>query len=335
MNLHWGQTMSQQTRKILIILGGAVTAFFATSALASEATYRLTVVNTWTAADFPANFPGNDHWAMLGGGTHDPAQSFWSLGENSSSQIESMAEGGNAVPLRNQINSAGGSPLLWNYWFCRADHTNPACGSRVVEFTVDSSTSAITITSMIAPSPDWFIGVDALNLFPDGAWINSLVVPLAMYDAGTEEGDIPSGSNPPTSPLEPISHLTYNAATGDYERSVEQDIVGSFTFELLSVDGDLDTDADGVGDSLDNCLVVGNASQLDTDNDGFGNACDADTNNDCVINFVDLSAFGNAFLSTNALFDFNGDGAVNFIDISTLSNAFLGQPGPSATASCP
>ncbi len=327
--------MSQQFRLLVISIGIAVTTLAAFQVSASEATYRLTVVNEWTATDFPANFPGNDHWAMLGGGTHDPDQSFWSLGENSSSQIETMAEAGNAVPLRNQITSAGGSPLLWNYWFCRADKNNAACGPTTIEFTVDSSTSAITITSMIAPSPDWFIGVDALNLFPNGAWINSLVVPLAMYDAGTEEGLIPSGSNPATSPLEPISHLTYNDATGAYERSTGVDIVGSFTFELLSVDGDLDADSDGVGDSTDNCLLASNSSQLDTDGDGYGNACDADTNNDCVVNFVDVAAFGDAFLSSTELFDFNGDGAVNFLDIATLSSSFLGEPGPSATGSCP
>ena len=327
--------MSQQFRFFILIVGSAIAALSAPPAFASEASYRLTVVNEWTATDFPASFPGNDHWAMLGGGTHAPDQSFWSLGENSSPQIESMAEGGNAVPLRNQITSAGGSALLWNYWFCRADKTSAACGSRVVEFNVDSSTSAITITSMIAPSPDWFIGVDALNLYPNGAWINSLVVPLAMYDAGTEQGLIPSGSNPPTSPLEPISHLTYNAVTGAYDRSAGADIVGSFTFELLSVNGDIDADSDGIGDSTDNCVLASNASQLDTDGDGYGNACDGDTNNDCVINFADVVAFGNAFLSATALFDFNGDGAVNFPDLLTISNSFLGQPGPSATESCP
>lgn len=326
--------MSLHFKRITTTLACSLLAAVSLSAYASEATYRLTVLNTWTATDFPANFPANDHWAMLGGGTHAPDQSFWSLGENASSQMETMAEAGNAVPLRNQITSAGGSPLLWNYWFCREDKNNLACGDTVVEFTVDSETSAITITSMIAPSPDWFIGVDALNLFPNGAWTQFLEIPLVMYDAGTEEGLIPSGSNPATSPVEPISHLTYNHDNGAYERSETIDVVGSFTFELLSVDGDLDADGDGVGDSVDNCLNASNATQLDTDADGFGNACDADTNNDCIVNFVDLSAFGGAFLSAEALFDFNGDGAVNFIDLTTLSNAFLDAPGPSAAASC-
>ncbi len=35
-----------------------------------------------------------------------------------------------------------------------------------------------------------------------------------------------------------------------------------------------DLDLDGVPDATDNCLVVPNADQTDTDGDGIGNACD-------------------------------------------------------------
>ncbi|MFK8032197.1 MAG: dockerin type I domain-containing protein [Gammaproteobacteria bacterium] len=93
----------------------------------------------------------------------------------------------------------------------------------------------------------------------------------------------------------------------------------------------LDSDEDGIDDTLDNCLWFANASQLDTDGDGFGNACDADFNNDCSINFLDYSVLTQNFLSTqDELFDLNGDGVINFIDVSIFSGVFLGEPGPSA-----
>lgn len=319
--------------KQLIVIALCTLGLMPTTA-ASDATYRMTVVNEWTEDQFPAAYPDNAHWAMLGGGTHSPDQSFWQLGALASSQIETMAEGGNVTSLRSQIISGGGSGLLWNYWWCYEGNPSGACGSTAVEFTLDSERSAVTLTSMIAPSPDWFIGTQGLNLYINDAWINTLTIPLAMYDAGTEQGAIPSGSNPPSSPVEPISYITYNNANGLYELSSTPQFVGTMTFELLSVAGDFDGDGDTVTDSFDNCTRVANANQKDTDADGFGNACDVDTNNDCVVNFLDIAQFADAFLGSDELFDFNDDGVVNFLDFNLVSQYFLGAPGPSALAMC-
>ncbi|MDH3590165.1 MAG: hypothetical protein OEQ74_12255, partial [Gammaproteobacteria bacterium] len=105
----------------------------------------------------------------------------------------------------------------------------------------------------------------------------------------------------------------------------------------------LDTDADGVSDTLDNCLATQNGpetvaetgpSQRDTDADGFGNMCDADLNNDCMIDFHDLGIMRIVFGATDENADFNGDGAVDFIDLGLMAGMFLSAPGPSATQSC-
>ena len=48
-----------------------------------------------------------------------------------------------------------------------------------------------------------------------------------------------------------------------------------------------DTDGDGIDDSIDNCVSVANADQVDTDSDGIGNACDADDDGDNVIDSQD------------------------------------------------
>ncbi len=96
-----------------------------------------------------------------------------------------------------------------------------------------------------------------------------------------------------------------------------------------------DVDTDGVGDTSDNCISTANASQLDTDGDGFGNLCDADINNDCATNFGDFSLVSEAFLTTDSNADINGDGIVNFTDIGLFTGLFLSPPGPSALATCP
>lgn len=92
----------------------------------------------------------------------------------------------------------------------------------------------------------------------------------------------------------------------------------------------IDSDSDGVSDTMDNCTLVANPSQRDTNGDGFGNACDPDLNDDGIVNFIDFSLWTPFFNSADdGIADFNGDGLVNFIDLALYPEFFLLPPGPS------
>jgi hypothetical protein len=85
--------------------------------------------------------------------------------------------------------------------------------------------------------------------------------------------------------------------------------------------------------SCDNCGVVANASQFDSNGDGLGNACDADLNDDGLVNFADLSAFRICFKTTDPNCDFNASGGiVNFADLAIFRNLFNKVPGPTCSA---
>ncbi|MFK8032203.1 MAG: DUF4215 domain-containing protein [Gammaproteobacteria bacterium] len=102
-----------------------------------------------------------------------------------------------------------------------------------------------------------------------------------------------------------------------------------------------DTDGDGVFDSTDNCTLIPNASQIDTNNDGIGNMCDPDINSDCIIAFIDIASYPPKFNSAvgdpqyDENFDINSDGIINFVDYLTFIQFFGQSPGPSANPCVP
>jgi FtsP/CotA-like multicopper oxidase with cupredoxin domain len=86
---------------------------------------------------------------------------------------------------------------------------------------------------------------------------------------------------------------------------------------------------DGVGDACDNCINVANADQRDTDSDGYGNACDADFNQNGVVDSTDLSDLKTALRSTAPDQDLNGNGVVDSTDYSIAKGYLRQPPGPS------
>ncbi len=90
-----------------------------------------------------------------------------------------------------------------------------------------------------------------------------------------------------------------------------------------------DSDGDGIEDVWDNCSAAANPNQRDSNGDGYGNACDADLDDNGVVNFFDLALFKQVFFSNDEDADLNGDGNVNAVDLLLLREQFLGAPGPS------
>lgn len=103
----------------------------------------------------------------------------------------------------------------------------------------------------------------------------------------------------------------------------------------------LNSDGDSHGDACDNCVLVDNESQcntnapdadpLDEGDDEFGNACDADLDNNGIVNTFDLTAMRTAFGATGANdADLDCNNIVNTFDLTQMRGAFGGVPGPGA-----
>ena len=113
----------------------------------------------------------------------------------------------------------------------------------------------------------------------------------------------------------------------------EADILADPNLHTIVLTGVKDSDSDSVGDDVDNCTDVANPAQRDTDGDGFGNRCDADFNNDGIVNAIDLGLFRLGFGGADPNLDFDGDGMINAVDLGILRTLFHAPPGPSAPIS--
>jgi len=94
-----------------------------------------------------------------------------------------------------------------------------------------------------------------------------------------------------------------------------------------------DADTDTFPDVGDNCILVANPDQRDTNGDGFGNICDADFNNNGIVDSNDAAIFVSTFGSVvDPDEDMNGNGVVDSNDAALFISLFGQLPGPSGLA---
>ena len=99
--------------------------------------------------------------------------------------------------------------------------------------------------------------------------------------------------------------------------------------------GKADFDGDDVPDNEDNCVENFNQDQRDSNDDGFGNVCDADLDDNCVVDLRDWFVMRSVFGSDDPDADLDGNGVVDIADARTLFRDRFEAPGPSGkTDSC-
>ncbi len=159
-------------------------------------TYVVTFEGNWTSASTPDGVVRGAHFTTLIGGIHDAGVSFWRSGEMASPGIEAMAERGATGALRAEIVASSHAVAV-----VRQPVAGGGRGGATFRIEVTATHPRVTLTSMIGPSPDWFVGVSGLSLLDDRqAWYGEQRVDLFPYDAGTEDGAEFSLSNPDTRP---------------------------------------------------------------------------------------------------------------------------------------
>ena len=93
---------------------------------------------------------------------------------------------------------------------------NSGVGTISIDITVNLDFPAVSLASMLAPSPDWFVACININLLDeDGGFVIEKTVVGHVYDAGTEEGDTFSFNNEESCPQEPIREIVEMPLSND------------------------------------------------------------------------------------------------------------------------
>lgn len=173
---------------------------------APTAVYSVRFTSTWSNTTHPhADFPSGAHFSALIGATHTISTTIWQPTALASIGIEEMAETGSTNQLRDEFTALADAILL----VIQAPALQSATGTvEIPTIQLDRQHPAVTLVTMIAPSPDWFVGVHGISLLdPTGAWRDEVVVTLYPYDAGTDDGDDYTAANAEADPHQPIQQL--------------------------------------------------------------------------------------------------------------------------------
>ncbi len=161
-----------------------------------EASYDITVDVTWNDPKVDAR-----HYTTLIGAVHSKALSLWQPGGLATPGIQAMAESGSTGALAAEVEAAitAGSALSVVQF---GGGNSP--GTSLGQATVSPQFPRVSLGSMMAPTPDLFIGLSSLNLCENGAWTPSQQVSAFVYDAGTKNGNAFTYGDGPTEPHAPI-----------------------------------------------------------------------------------------------------------------------------------
>ena len=172
----------------------------------ATARYSVTFDATWDGSTHPTDFPPNPHFSGLIGGTHRGTVSFWQDGGLATEGIRLMAERGRQTPLDIEVDAAIRAGHAQHLLVGSDVRSSP--GSTSLEFAVSLDYPLVTLVTMVAPSPDWFVGVSGLSLLEGGDWVADRTVELTPWDAGTDSGVSYRSADRVTAPPEPIHRLT-------------------------------------------------------------------------------------------------------------------------------
>jgi hypothetical protein len=171
---------------------------------APGATYEITVVRSWSEATNPLDWPGvTAHFTGGIGATHNDAYAMFGVGRIATTGLEMLSQKGMSTPFDQELAAATGGGSVGAVFQTGAVWS--VGGTTSAQVTATDAFPVLSFAMMVAPSPDWFTGVPALQLKRNGQWIDSETVTLYAWDSGTNDAKTYKADKIAVSPFVPIT----------------------------------------------------------------------------------------------------------------------------------
>jgi len=206
------------------------------------ARYRLTFDALWNEVthpvDFPGDFPNIARFSPVAGVTHNANFSLFEEGGMATPGLVEISQSGSRDPidseLANVVTSGDGE-----FYIESNTRVRPSPDTISTTFQVSDSHPLVSVTSMIAPSPDWVVAVRGLNLLENGDFIDRRIVQFLPYDTGSDSGVSYASDNEPTVPQQPITMITDGVLANN------GDIASFGIWRFERIDGDRNCEVEG------------------------------------------------------------------------------------------
>ncbi|CAH4033530.1 unnamed protein product [Pieris brassicae] len=178
-----------------------------------EAKYEVTFEGLWSRNTHPREFPPESaraHFSDVIGASHTAQFRVWQEGRVATAGLRKLADDGTTTTLEKELKSE--SDHIRTIIKARGISWQQVAGSGIpttfAVFRVDAKHHLVSLASKLAPSPDWILGISALELCNlNCTWRRSAVLPLYPYDTGTDSGISYMSRRNPTVPPAPVRAL--------------------------------------------------------------------------------------------------------------------------------
>ena len=184
----------------------------------STSNYDISVTTIWNTTDH-TSIPSDPHWSPLVGATHKNLNDILEFGVVApmTDGIKDVAERGSNSKFMSEINTNSNADQYLQSGFSPRAANNSVASLNV---NVNEDFPYITLVSMVAPSPDWFIAVNSENLrsgnnLINNGWKDTYIVDVITYDSGTDNGIDYEAANFVSIPRQPIAMVSGAPVNGN------------------------------------------------------------------------------------------------------------------------